>query len=131
MPPKTMLRAPELVAAAEHTLGTITGAALDGQKSFVWRDVVAERDDSSQVDWLESMNAGFIRGDAVVKEPGVVEVNGEELRYDRLVLATGSSPAIPPIDGPDQVDYWTNVEATTTPEDPGRLLVLGCARVGC
>ena len=121
MPTKTMLRAPELVAAAAHTLGSIGPATLDPQKVFAWRDVVAERDDSSQVEWLASQDATLVRGDAVVTEPGVVQVAGQELRYDRLVIATGSSPAIPPIDGLDSIDYWTNVQATETLEVPARL----------
>jgi pyruvate/2-oxoglutarate dehydrogenase complex dihydrolipoamide dehydrogenase (E3) component len=61
----------------------------------------------------------------------VLEIDGEELRYDRLVLATGSSAAIPPIDGLDAVEYWTNIEATQTLEVPERLLVLGGGPVGC
>jgi pyruvate/2-oxoglutarate dehydrogenase complex dihydrolipoamide dehydrogenase (E3) component len=131
MPTKTMLRAPELVAATRHTLGSIDGATLDAQRVFAWRDVVAERDDSSQVEWLSSMDAEFVRGDGVVTEPGVVRVDDTELRYDRLVIATGSSPVIPPIDGLDEIDYWTNVDATTTLEVPERLVVLGGGPVGC
>jgi pyruvate/2-oxoglutarate dehydrogenase complex dihydrolipoamide dehydrogenase (E3) component len=131
MPTKTMLRAPELVAAAQNTLGAVEGATLDAQRAFAWRDVVAERDDSSQVEWLESQDAELVRGDAVVQEPGVLEIDGEELHYDRLVLATGSSAAIPPIEGLDAVEYWTNIEATQTLEVPERLLVLGGGPVGC
>src|SRR3954468_617650 len=110
MPTKTMLRAPELAAAARRTLGSLTIAELDAQAVFAWRDIVAERDDSSQVDWLATQDTELIRGDATFPEPGVVEVGGTELRYDRLVLATGSSPAVPPLAGLDDVDYWTNVE---------------------
>jgi pyruvate/2-oxoglutarate dehydrogenase complex dihydrolipoamide dehydrogenase (E3) component len=131
MPTKTMLRAPELLAAARHTLGSIDAAALDPQRVFAWRDIVAERDDSSQVAWLAARNAELVRGDAVVTEPGVVHVDGTELRYDRLVVATGSSPLIPPVDGLDAVDYWTNIEATETTEVPERLAVLGAGPVGC
>jgi dihydrolipoamide dehydrogenase len=131
MPTKTMLRAPELVTASHHTLESVEGATLDAQHAFAWRDVVAERDDSSQVDWLASQNCGLVRGNGVIREPGVVEVDGQELRYDRLVVATGSSPAIPPIDGLDQVEYWTNIDATQTLEVPQRLLVLGGGPVGC
>ena len=47
------------------------------------------------------------------------------------MIATGSSPAIPAIDGLDTVDYWTNVEATETLEVPARLVVLGGGPVGC
>ena len=43
--------------------------------------------------------------------PGVVAVGERELEYDELVVATGSSPVIPPIDGLDDVEYWTNRDA--------------------
>jgi pyruvate/2-oxoglutarate dehydrogenase complex dihydrolipoamide dehydrogenase (E3) component len=131
MPTKTMLRAPELVAEAERSSGAVTGARLDPQRVFAWRDQVAERDDSSQVEWLASQNAKLIRGDAVAVEPGVLSVDDEALQYDRLVIATGSSPAIPPIEGIESVDYWTNIEATETLEVPDRLVVLGGGPVGC
>ena len=71
MPTKTMLRAPELAAAARHSDGALPVAELDVQRIFAWRDRVAERDDASQVKWLASMNAELVRGDAVVTEPGV------------------------------------------------------------
>jgi pyruvate/2-oxoglutarate dehydrogenase complex dihydrolipoamide dehydrogenase (E3) component len=131
MPTKTMLRAPELVAEAGRSYGAVTGAKLDPQRVFAFRDAVAERDDTSQVEWLETQNAKLIRGDAVAVEPGVLSVDDEALQYDRLVIATGSSPAIPPIEGIEKVDYWTNVEATETLEAPDRLLVLGGGPVGC
>jgi pyruvate/2-oxoglutarate dehydrogenase complex dihydrolipoamide dehydrogenase (E3) component len=131
MPTKTMLRAPELVASARHSDGAITVSEVDVRRIFAWRDRVAERDDSSQIEWLTSMDAGLLRGDAVVTEPGSLRVGETELRYDRLVIATGSSPAIPPIEGLENVDYWTNVEATETLEAPGRLVVLGGGPVGC
>jgi dihydrolipoamide dehydrogenase len=131
MPTKTALRAPELVAEAGRSFGAVTGAKLDPQRVFAFRDAVAERDDTSQVEWLEGQHAKLIRGDAVAVEPGMLSVDDEALQYDRLVIATGSSPAIPPIEGIDSVDYWTNVEATETLEVPARLLVLGGGPVGC
>ncbi len=131
MPTKTMLRAPELVAEAERSYGAVTGAKLDPQRVFAWRDQVAERNDASQVEWLDGQNAKLVRGDAIAVEPGVLSVDDEALQYDRLVIATGSSPAIPEIEGIESVDYWTNFEATETLEVPGRLVVLGGGPVGC
>jgi pyruvate/2-oxoglutarate dehydrogenase complex dihydrolipoamide dehydrogenase (E3) component len=132
MPTKTMLRAPELLAAARHSDGAIVGGELDVKRIFAWRDKVAERDDSSQVEWLAGQNAELVRGGAVVTAPGVVTVDGDlELAYDRLVIATGSSPVIPPIEGLDTVEYWTNIDATETLEVPERLAVLGGGPVGC
>jgi dihydrolipoamide dehydrogenase len=131
MPTKTMLRAPELAAAARHSDGAVSVNGVDSRRIFAWRDWVAERDDSSQVKWLASQNAELVRGDAVGVAPGVLRVGDDELRYDRLVIATGSSPAIPPIEGLADVDYWTNVEATETLDVPERLVVLGGGPVGC
>jgi pyruvate/2-oxoglutarate dehydrogenase complex dihydrolipoamide dehydrogenase (E3) component len=129
MPTKTMLRAPELVAAAQRTPG-IAAAGLDTPGVFRWRELVVDgREDSAQVEWLASKQCELVRGDGVVAEPGVVRVDGRDLAYDRLVIATGSSPQIPPV--AEGLDYWTNREATETSEVPGSLLVLGGGPVGC
>jgi pyruvate/2-oxoglutarate dehydrogenase complex dihydrolipoamide dehydrogenase (E3) component len=131
VPTKTMLRAPELAASARHTDGAITISRVDAARIFAWRDIVAERNDSSQAEWLASQRAELVRGEGVVVEPGTIRVDDRELEYDRLVIATGSSPAIPPIEGLAETDYWTNVEATETVEVPARLVVLGGGPVGC
>jgi pyruvate/2-oxoglutarate dehydrogenase complex dihydrolipoamide dehydrogenase (E3) component len=129
MPTKTMLRAPELLAAAQHAPG-VEVSGLVPSEVFRWRElVVDERDDSSQAAWLESQNCALVRGEGVVAEPGLVRVDARELPYDRLVIATGSSPAVPPVF--EGLDYWTNREATETTEVPGTLLVVGGGPVGC
>jgi len=130
MPTKTMLRATELVAATRSAPG-LRPAELDVPATFRWRDVVAERDDASQVEWLASRRCTLVRGNAVVAQPGLVRVEDVELPYDRLVVATGSSPVIPQIAGLDELDYWTNVEATETTLLPRSLLVIGGGPVGC
>ena len=130
MPTKTMLRATGLVASTRRAPG-VTPAGIDPAGVFGWRDLVAERDDTSQVEWLAARRCELVRGDARIARPGVVEVDGRELEYDRLVLATGSSPVIPEVPGIEGIDYWTNVEATETLEVPESMLVLGGGPVGC
>ena len=82
--------------------------------------MTSDWDDSGQLGWLEEQRCRLVRGEGRVARPGVVEVGGEEIPYDRLVVATGSRPAVPPVDGLDGVEYWTNREATSTHEVPGR-----------
>src|SRR5207244_7774611 len=84
-----------------------------------------------QVEWLEKQRAELVRGRGEVRAPGVVEVGGRDLEYDRLVVATGSVALIPPIPGIDAIEYWTNEEATETTEVPASLVVLGGGAVGC
>jgi dihydrolipoamide dehydrogenase len=50
---------------------------------------------------------------------------GATLRAERLLVATGSRPAIPPLDGLDGVDYLTSTEALRLERPPDHLLVVG------
>ncbi|HET8606021.1 MAG TPA: NAD(P)/FAD-dependent oxidoreductase [Gaiellaceae bacterium] len=130
MPSKTLLRAPEVVAAAALAPGAEV-RGIDAERVFAWRDRVTGRgDDSSQEEWLAERDVRLVRGDGRVERPGVVSVDGEELAYDRLVIATGSEPAVPPVDGLAGLDYWTNREATTASEVPESLVVVGGGPVG-
>jgi pyruvate/2-oxoglutarate dehydrogenase complex dihydrolipoamide dehydrogenase (E3) component len=130
MPTKTMLRGPEIVAETHRAPGVEPTRLVPGGP-FAWRDAVIGRDDSGQVEWLASKRCELVRGEATVVRPGAVSVEGRELEYDRLVIATGSRPSIPPIPGLEEAGYWTNREATETTEAPERLLVLGGGPVGC
>jgi len=134
MPSKALLRPGEAVAAARRVPGAaeaVTGR-LDVARALWHRDqVTGGLDDSSQVEWLEALGARLVRGRGVVAEPGLVQVGETELRYGRLVIATGSLPAIPPIPGIEEVDAWTNREATTSDAVPDSLVVLGAGPVGC
>src|SRR5437868_6713286 len=90
MPTKTMLRTAELSSSLDRAPGLVPERPVpDGVWS--WRDwVTSDWDDSSQLDWLAEQRCALVRGSARVARPGVVEVDGEELPYDRLVIATGA-----------------------------------------
>lgn len=76
--------------------------------------------------------AGFIKGRNA--EGFVVEVNGEEVVGARLLIATGSSPAVPPITGlREQLDagfVMTSREALELREIPKKLAVIGGGVIG-
>ncbi len=131
MPTKTMLRATELAASLARAPGLEEGRPeADGVWS--WRDwVTSDWDDSGQLHYLQEWRCRLVRGEGRVLRPGVVEAAGEEIPYDRLVVATGSRPAIPPLDGLESVEYWTNREATRAHKVPASLVVLGGGPVGC
>jgi pyruvate/2-oxoglutarate dehydrogenase complex dihydrolipoamide dehydrogenase (E3) component len=131
MPSKTLLRAPELQHAASRTPG-VAASALDANEIFAWRDwVTSDWDDAGQVDWLAEHGVELVRGDGRVVRPGVVEAGGVELEYDYLVVATGSSPVSPPVEGLDGVEAWTTRDATSSHEVPASLIVLGGGVAGC
>ncbi len=134
MPSKTLLRAPELVASARRTPGAAEAVNRnpDVDRIFWWRDQVIDNlHDEDHVTFLVDRGIGVVRGSGRVVAPGRLDVDGEELPFDALVVATGSSPAVPPVDGLDDTPHWTNREATTSHEVPASLLVLGGGTVGC
>jgi dihydrolipoamide dehydrogenase len=130
MPTKTMLRSTELGASLERAPG-LHGERPKPDGVWSWRDwVTSDWEDDGQLHYLEEWRCRLVRGEGRVARPGVVDVDGQELSYDRLVLATGSRPLIPPIEGLDSVEYWTNREATRTHKVPRSLVVMGGGPVG-
>jgi pyruvate/2-oxoglutarate dehydrogenase complex dihydrolipoamide dehydrogenase (E3) component len=136
IPSKTLLRPGEAVEDAHEAPGAaeaVTGGiAVDSALS--WRDfMVSDYDDSgpSAAGWLEDLGIDLLRGEARVAGPGRVSVGGQVHETRRIVIATGSDPVIPPIDGLDGLEgVWTNREVTGMKQLPRRVLVLGGGPVG-
>jgi len=132
IPSKTLLRPLEVVARARLAPGaTEAMGAVDAAKVFWWRDQVAGKDDTSQADWLAKQGAELVRGTGIVSEPGLVTVGDREFLYDALLVATGSVPVAPPVEGLGQVPHWGSREATSASAVPESLAVVGGGAVGC
>src|SRR5688500_12240211 len=126
MPSKTLLRPGEALADARRTpgaRGAVTGD-LDVPDALRWRDfMVNDYQDSSAAKWLEQSGIELIRGTGRIAGPGMVAVGDKTYTAEHVVIATGSDPVIPPIDGLRELDgVWTNREATAMKEVPPRLL---------
>ena len=59
-----------------------------------------------------------------------IEVNGEILRGERILISTGTTPLVPPIPGLQETGYLTNESALFMPELPARLVVVGGGPIG-
>jgi pyruvate/2-oxoglutarate dehydrogenase complex dihydrolipoamide dehydrogenase (E3) component len=135
IPSKTLLRPGEALQAARDAPGAaeaVNGRRLDAKSAFAWRDfMVSDYDDSGQASWAESEGIDVIRGRGRITGQGRLEVDGEVLTANHIVIATGSDPVCPPIEGLADLDgVWTNREVTGLSEVPKRLLVLGGGPVG-
>jgi pyruvate/2-oxoglutarate dehydrogenase complex dihydrolipoamide dehydrogenase (E3) component len=133
LPTKTLLRPTEVLASARLAPGAaeaLTGE-IDVERVLWWRDQVTDgRDDSWHVGWLETQGAELVRGDARIVHRGAVVVGEREFEFDDIVIATGSHPSVPPIDGMEDVDYWTNRDAIWASRMPASIVVLGGGAVG-
>jgi pyruvate/2-oxoglutarate dehydrogenase complex dihydrolipoamide dehydrogenase (E3) component len=134
MPSKALLRPGELLAEVRRIPGVreaVTGD-LDVDAVLKRRDeIIHGLDDSNQVPWLESRGVTVFRGPGRLEGERRVRVGDDMLVTRRaVVVATGSSPLIPPIDGLREAKPWTNREATTAKQIPDRLAILGGGVVG-
>lgn len=88
-----------------------------------WRQGVARTRDVDGHD--------VVMAEARFVEPGVVEADDQQYTAPLIVIDTGSSPIVPPIEGLDDIDYLTNLNIFDLTERPDRLLVIGGGYIGC
>jgi len=127
IPSKALLRPPEVRSEARGAAGTAE-PALDWEGIRAYRDtMVRHRDDSRQVAGYEEQGVTVVKGEARLtgRDPWRVAAAGRELTAPEVVLATGSSPLVPPVEGLDSVEVWTNREATALEEVPSSVAVIG------
>jgi pyruvate/2-oxoglutarate dehydrogenase complex dihydrolipoamide dehydrogenase (E3) component len=139
VPSKALLRPGDVLAAARRVPGAaqaITGT-IDVDAALARRDwATAGWDDEGQVRWLESTGIALERGAGRLVGERAVEVeraDGTRVRLESaraVVLATGTSAALPPIPGLAEVGAWDNRSVTATKAVPRRLLVLGGGAIG-
>jgi pyruvate/2-oxoglutarate dehydrogenase complex dihydrolipoamide dehydrogenase (E3) component len=132
MPSKTLLD-----AAGRRALGS----DYPWERASARRDWMISRegtpypDDAGHVRGLESEGAEVVRGTARVVAPGRVEVrsdgqNPRTMETRSLILAVGSAPVIPQVDGLEDVGYLTSNDGTSMRELPSSIVVMGGGVVG-
>jgi pyruvate/2-oxoglutarate dehydrogenase complex dihydrolipoamide dehydrogenase (E3) component len=126
MPSKALLRPIELAREVARVPGlgapTIDAAAILARRD----EVIHDRDDSVQLPWLERHGVTLVRGRGTIEGERRVVVGDETLVARRaVVVATGSTPAIPDIPGLRAARPWTTRDATTSKLIPDRLAILG------
>lgn len=119
---------------------------VSAARGETWEQAIARRDevtggldDSSVLGTLTSAGVSVVRGTGVVTGRGTVTVtplgdaHGEPTAfgYTDLVIASGSEPVAPPIEGLPDIPAWTTAEALCSPDLPRRLVVLGGGPAGC
>ena len=70
-------------------------------------------------------NLDFYEGEGHFVDDYTIEVNSQKVKGDRVFVASGSRPLIPPIKGLENVDYLTNETVLQLTERPENLIVVG------
>ncbi len=133
MPSKALLRPADVLGEAHRVPGVPAGERLDPQGVLERRDeVIHDLDDSGQLPWLEDRGIDLFRGTARLDGDRRVVVDDDVLSAAKAVIvATGSSANMPPIEGLDTVEPWNNRQGTISKRVPESMIVLGGGPVGC
>jgi mercuric reductase len=103
--------------------------AVDLARVRAWKETLKK----PQEQWVEDLQEdGLVTfsDEAVLGDPHTVLVGGDELIADRILVATGSRTAVPPIEGIDEIDWLDHISALELTEVPESLLVCGGGPVG-
>ena len=134
IPSKELIEAAAHYHAARQGFPGIAGcgAALDWQEVVRQKDaLVRELRETKYADVLRSYpGVALLNGRARLLRGGRVQVGDVEHKARKLVLAVGTSPVNPPIEGLDRVDSLNSTTAMELSELPSSMIVLGGSAVG-
>ena len=135
IPSKMIIRAADLLQEARR-VNEMAGTAVVTPDYSIVADRIRDEatddwNDQVAVDRFVGKGGTFVRGRGRLDGPGRVMV-GDDLYTARrgVVLATGTSPAVPPIPGLADSAPWTNRDVFKIREVPASLIVLGGGAIG-
>ena len=135
VPSKMMIRAGNLLTEARRIPGMAGDATVRADWTPVARRIREEAtdtwDDRVAVERFEGKGGRFVRGAGRLTGTRSVSVGNRSIAARRaLVIATGTTAAIPPIPGLQGTPYWTNRDAIEAEQPPASLVVLGGGAIG-
>jgi pyruvate/2-oxoglutarate dehydrogenase complex dihydrolipoamide dehydrogenase (E3) component len=129
-----------LLAAARraHQIRTSAGFGIAGREPLIdftkvmahVRGVIAAIEPNDSQERFEKLGATVIRATGRFRDGRTVEAGGHEIRARRFVVATGSSPAIPPIPGLATTRHFTNETVFDSDVLPRHLVIIGAGPIG-
>jgi pyruvate/2-oxoglutarate dehydrogenase complex dihydrolipoamide dehydrogenase (E3) component len=127
-----------LIAAARAAIdrrgdtdGRASGPDANFGRVIGWmRDAQARIAPHDSPERFRGLGVDVVPGDAVFSNTRTLTAGGRTFAAKRIVIATGSAPAVPPIEGLDGVTYFTNETIFSLERQPADLLVLGAGPVG-
>jgi dihydrolipoamide dehydrogenase len=136
IPTKAWVQTAFAIKEAEHTfakLGVEVGAPnLDFAAANEWKSGVVNQMTSGVASLFKANGVEWVKGTGRFKDANTIEVEGgEDVSFRSAVIATGSSPLWPPIEGLDSPRCVDSEGLLGQTEVPKRLVILGGGIIGC
>lgn len=92
--------------------------------------VIEKIEPHDSVERFTGLGVDVVLGEAKVTSPWSVEVDGETINARNIVVATGARPFVPPIEGIENINYYTSDNLWELRQKPEKLVVLGGGPIG-
>jgi pyruvate/2-oxoglutarate dehydrogenase complex dihydrolipoamide dehydrogenase (E3) component len=114
-----------------HRFGIDAEPAVDFKRVHAHvQSVIGAIAPHDSVERFEKLGVEVIQDEARFIGPRTITAKRREIRARRIVIATGSEPAIPPISGLDRVRFFTNETIFKNETLPKHLLIIGGGPIG-
>ena len=135
IPSKSLIRASRLMfdinQASEFGIEVGDTEVNFGEVIERIKKVIKSIEPHDSVERLTSLGVECISGSAKIESPYLVSVKDKTISTRTIIIATGASPSLPPIDGLDSVDFLTSESVWNLKALPKRLLIIGAGPIGC
>jgi dihydrolipoamide dehydrogenase len=136
IPTKAWVQTAYALREAEETfakLGVKVGEPeLDFAAANEWKAAVVKQLTQGVAGLFKANGVEWVKGRGRFRDANTIEVEGgEEVSFKQAVIATGSYPLRPPIDGIDSERCVDSTDLLAQSEVPGRLVILGGGIIGC
>ncbi len=135
VPSKSLIRVSRAVKEIERAgeLGVNVGTPSVDFSRVMGRvkKVIRQVEPHDSIERYTSLGVDCIQGDASIRSPWEVVVNGQVITTANIIIASGASPRIPQIPGLDQINYLTSETIWELEALPRHLLIMGAGPIGC
>jgi pyruvate/2-oxoglutarate dehydrogenase complex dihydrolipoamide dehydrogenase (E3) component len=135
IPTKTLVasaRAAHMARRGEEFGVDIAGDInMDMKKVKARKDVVVQQSNQGVTGWMKNMKGlDVYEGHGQFESSNVVNVNGEQLRADKIFINVGARARVPDMPGLDDIEYFTNSSIMDVDFLPEHLIIIGGSYIG-
>lgn len=139
IPTKTLVKNAEMLYNIEKASKrgiTVGKPEIDIKRTIAMKDMVVKQLSNGVHGLLKSHGIDIFNGRGTVQNDKTVEITYidgsiEKIAFKKLIIATGSSNFIPPVEGLTEEGILTSTEILNLQEIPEHLLIIGGGVIGC
>jgi len=134
IPTKVLIHSADVMQTIKHAgeFGITVGTPSVDFKKVMARARTVDTDSKSIEDSLrKAENMTLFKGRAKFLGPKALEVEGKTITSEKILVAAGTRPSVPPIEGLDKVRYMTSDGALRLEQLPKELIIIGGGYIAC